>query len=71
VWQTDGGVPQRIALFDLSGRRIRVLPLGSERDGVATWDGRDEEQRLVPAGLYFARLISGSLHAQTRVVLLP
>ena len=71
-WQSENvGAAQNIRLFDLNGRRVRDLPLGPEASGVATWDGRDEGGRLVPAGIYFARLTSGSLHAQTRVVLLP
>jgi FlgD Ig-like domain len=71
-WQSENaGAAQNIRLFDLNGRRLRTLPLGGEASGVATWDGRDEDGRLLPAGIYFARLTSGSLHAQTRVVLLP
>jgi hypothetical protein len=71
-WQSENaGATQNIRLFDLTGRRLRTLPLGGEASGVATWDGRDEDGRLLPAGIYFARLTSGSLHAQTRVVLLP
>jgi chitodextrinase len=71
VWQSAGAPDQRISLFDLAGRRVRSLPLGSQRDGATTWDGRNDEGAIVPAGLYFARLISGSVHVQTRVVLLP
>ena len=62
---------QLIRLFDLQGRQVRELPLGAESDGVAQWNGRDQDGHLVPAGIYFARLISGSIHAQARVVLLP
>jgi len=47
-----------------------ALP-GGRFGGTQEWNGRDDEQRAVPAGLYFARLTCGSLHAQTRVVLLP
>ena len=57
--------------FDLQGRLVREIPLGPESNGVAQWNGRDHEGHLVPAGIYFARLISGSIHAQARVVLLP
>jgi hypothetical protein len=71
VWQGEGVPGQRITLFDLSGRRVRSIQLGLERDGATQWDGRDDVGQLVPAGLYFARLICGSIHVQTRVVLLP
>ena len=62
---------QTIRIYDLAGRLRRILPVGDEAGGVVTWNGRDERSSLVPAGIYFARLTSGSLHVQTRVVLLP
>jgi flagellar hook assembly protein FlgD len=73
-WRGADAAPaaaQFIRLYDLQGRRVRELPLGSAGAGVAQWDGRDEDGRPVPAGIYFARLTSGSVHAQARVVLLP
>lgn len=49
------------AVFDLTGRLVRrlndsVLSAGSTP---VLWDGRDAAGRLVPAGLYFARLRAG------------
>jgi hypothetical protein len=71
-WRTDGAMAsQRIVFFDVTGRRIRTLPLPQALEGREQWNGRDDDGRSVPAGIYFARLISGSLHVQTRVVLLP
>lgn len=68
----DGqGGAQSIHIHDLNGRRLRVLELGPGAGGRVQWDGRDARSRRVPAGLYYARLISGSLHTQTRLVLLP
>jgi YVTN family beta-propeller protein len=55
-----GGAAE-IALFDMHGRLVRVL----DRSGVAaggvpiSWDGRDASGRLVPNGVYVARLRSG------------
>ncbi|MBI5709802.1 MAG: S8 family serine peptidase, partial [Candidatus Eisenbacteria bacterium] len=60
-----------LRLYDLSGRLVRTLRPGLAAAGTAQWNGRDESGSLVPAGLYFARLSCGSIHAQTRVVLLP
>jgi hypothetical protein len=74
LWQGAAeavGTPQALRVHDVSGRLVRTLALGTAARGRLTWDGRDERGRLVPAGLYFARLSSGSFHAQTRVVLLP
>ena len=50
--------PVRIAVFDLSGRRVailadRVMPGGSYSQG---WDGRDSKGRSVPSGVYFVRM---------------
>ncbi|MEK7331097.1 MAG: S8 family serine peptidase, partial [Candidatus Eisenbacteria bacterium] len=73
-WQAsaDGvGGRQSIHIFDVTGRRLRVLDVGGGVGGKTKWDGRDAEGRSVPAGLYYARLLSGSVHAQTRLVLLP
>jgi chitodextrinase len=75
LWQTGataGGVPWTLSVFDVGGRRLRTWALpASDAAGVLQWDGRDEQGRSIPAGLYFARLTGGSIHAQTRVVLLP
>ena len=66
-----GGVEQRIELFDITARRIRSLAAGTASEGLTEWNGRDARGTRVPAGVYFARLISGSIHVQTRIVLLP
>ena len=34
------------------------------------WDGRDDDDRKCPAGVYFARFTTGPDQVQTRVVLL-
>jgi len=74
AWRVEAGsspVAREIRLFDAQGRWLRTLPLGSGDSGVVEWNGRDHEGRVVPAGIVFARLVSGSFHAQSRVVLLP
>jgi hypothetical protein len=51
----------RLALHDLSGRRIRTLvdaPL-AEGSHALEWDGRDDAGARVPAGVYWARLERG------------
>jgi hypothetical protein len=69
-WQGDasGTVPQYLVVYDLSGRERRRIPLGTDPGGSYNWDGRDGESRLLPAGLYFVRLVSGARHAGSRVV---
>jgi len=51
--------PVEIALYDLSGRRVRVLFNGVEANGRyldKVWDGRDDLGQQVPPGLYIARV---------------
>jgi hypothetical protein len=72
-WQGATGTPvagQGLAILDLGGRVRRRVDLGSDPGGSWTWNGRDEENRLVPAGLYFVRLTSGGRSASTRIVLI-
>ena len=69
-WQGDasGTVPQYLEVYDVNGRERRRIALGTEPGGSYNWDGRDGESRLLPAGLYFIRLVSGARHAGSRVV---
>src|SRR5262249_37174414 len=60
--------PQWPYVFGLSGRQRAGFGLGSEPGGSYNWDGRDGAHRLLPAGLYFLRLVSGARHADSRVV---
>ena len=61
----------RLDIFDLQGRRIRTLverelPRGAT---VVTWDGRDAVGRVVPRGVYFARLTTPRAVRAARVLL--
>ena len=51
-------VPVRVEVFDLSGRRVRVLANGLLPAGeqILGWDGEDSAGRPAPAGIYFYRL---------------
>jgi hypothetical protein len=52
------GADVRLAIFDVSGSRIRSLvsELQSAGEHAVDWDLRDEQGRAVNAGVYFARL---------------
>ena len=56
VLPRDGHV--RLAVYDLTGRRVRTLADGSEAAGDHTrsWDGRDAAGRRLASGVYFTRL---------------
>ena len=62
-----------LALFDVSGRRVRTLLQGEARfPGVheIAWDGRDDRAARVPSGVYFCRLVTREgTHVQRLVVL--
>lgn len=58
VVQLTGMAPLTLEVFDLAGRRVRVLadnhlPSGSYQ---LDWDGRDGANRLLPPGLYVYRI---------------
>lgn len=50
--------PARLLVYDATGREVRTLASGSANAGrySASWDGRDDAGRLVPAGVYYCRL---------------
>jgi hypothetical protein len=54
VFEITGAAAVRAEIWDLAGRRIRVIHEGD--DGIGTyswlWDGRDEAGRLTPPGVY-------------------
>ena len=63
-----------VAVWDLSGRRVRGVYEGWDGVGVyeRVWDGRDESGRLVPPGLYLYRVAVEADHQTVEQVgLLP
>jgi len=61
------------ALYDVAGRRVRVLAHGPAAAGTRTlaWDGRDTHGTLTPAGVYFLNLRAGERTWRERVVRIP
>lgn len=60
-----------IAVYDVSGRKIRDIVNGERSPGVysASWDLRDEGGRRVASGVYFLRLTSKDKIANKKFVL--
>ncbi len=61
--------PVSLTIYDLAGRKIRVLQTGRMTPGVhqVTWDGRDFAGRNVASGTYVLNLIQGEFAASSRV----
>jgi hypothetical protein len=63
--------PVELAVYDLKGRRLRVLARGiwAADEHVVTWNGRDDRGRELASGVYFVRLVAGPQAAVTKVTL--
>jgi hypothetical protein len=59
-------------IFDVTGRRVRVLENGTRAPGrhAAAWDGRDQSGARVAAGIYFYRLQAGEFQDIRKMVVL-
>ena len=63
--------PSQLAIFDIAGRAIRTLVDGFQPKGAhcACWDGRDQNGREAPSGIYFCRMRSGDFSAARKLLL--
>ena len=66
-----------VRIYDLGGRRVRTLELGSLPTGeytaagdAAHWDGRNERGEAVTSGVYVYEVEAGDQHALRRMVVL-
>jgi trimeric autotransporter adhesin len=69
-WRSTSRASTEIVVHDVRGRVVRRfgaldLPGGDHR---LVWDGRDDQGRSVSAGVYFARLRSGTRNATVKIV---
>jgi len=57
-WSLPATGDARLAVYDVTGRRVRELAHGALPDGMHStrWDGRDDAGQLVNPGLYLVRL---------------
>jgi len=67
-----GGGRVKVQVFDLSGRLVATLVDGTEGEGrhAVTWDGRAEDGRLLPSGVYFCRLETPAGKSEQKMLLL-
>ena len=61
-----------LQVFDLSGALVRTLVDGLREPGMYSeiWDGRAEDGRELPSGVYFYRLEAGDFRATSKMALL-
>ena len=67
-----GDAPVRLEVFDAAGRWVNTLVIENAAPGghTATWNGRDDRGRKVPAGIYTYRLeVGGESLARRSVVI--
>jgi hypothetical protein len=62
--------PIDVAIFDLSGRRVRTLAEGWHEAGnlMLAWDGRTNAGSPTGCGVFFARAEAGGRRAVQRIV---
>lgn len=62
----------RLAIYDVSGRVVRTLVDGSRLAGAhqIAWDGRDEQGRRLPSGIYSYRAETGAMAQSRKLILL-
>jgi subtilisin family serine protease len=69
-------IPERndldLAVFDITGRRVRTLVAGSVESGQyhVSWDGRDGAGERVAPGIYFYRLAGSGVDETRKMVVL-
>jgi flagellar hook assembly protein FlgD len=59
--------PVSVSVYDVAGRRVRVLSVGASLDAgfrAVLWDGRSDSGFAVPSGVYFVR-VEAAHHASS------
>lgn len=66
----DASVAGDVAVFDLTGRRVRMIHQGALARGLTTlsWDGRDERGEELRSGVYLLRFSAAGSAAVSRIV---
>ncbi len=61
--QSPNAVPYTAGIFDAAGREVRRLETASQAPSgslTLTWNGRDDAGRMLPPGMYLARITSAT-----------
>jgi hypothetical protein len=72
AFSLDRNAQTRLELYDVQGRRRRTLLDGpmTSGDHWVPWDGRDDTESRLPAGVYFLRLDSFGTRETTKLQIL-
>jgi flagellar hook assembly protein FlgD len=65
--------PVTMAIYDVSGRRVRTLIEGRVMEAghhTMTWDGLDDRGKQVSSGVYFCRFAAENVDSATKMILL-
>lgn len=65
--KSTGTAPSKIEIFNIKGQKVQTLTNDSKTRSIA-WDGRDNRNNQVPAGLYFIRATAGTQQMTTKVI---
>jgi len=71
---TGGTAPVKVEVYDVTGRRIKVLASGEREVGKVyetSWDGTGPDGGRVPAGVYFVTMRSAGRASSQKVILIP
>lgn len=68
----DGGAQVALRIYDLSGHMVRTLVDGQRAGGdqAVMWDGRSDDGRIAPGGVYVCRLAAGGFEQARKMILL-
>jgi hypothetical protein len=70
VYSLPGVTDFDLAIYDASGRLVRVLSPANGTDSRVIWDGTDSEHKRLPAGVYFCKMRVGDISISKKVILL-
>ena len=67
-----GEMDVRLSIYNINGRLIKNLFQGDlvKEEYIYNWDGRDNNGKLLPSGLYFIRIQSGSKVQSKKMILI-
>jgi len=60
-----------LKIYNINGQEIRTLveEFQSSNTYLISWNGRNENQQLMPSGIYFANIVAGSFTKTIRLIL--